>query len=156
MHLKFGYFVVYTPIYRLTERKKRFHVQNCPCGTVGANIGYVLGLLVYDKIVVEFGRKVFVVDCLFWKNIKYGANKNNRTRSSVFMHTKTTSVTIQGNVTAMRYWHDVIRSVLFLHIRANLGIKLARDYASCHVARSIDETKINKDYSHRKWDQQIH
>jgi len=24
MHLKFGYFVFYTPIYRLTERKKRF------------------------------------------------------------------------------------------------------------------------------------
>ena len=32
MHLKFGYFVSYTPIYRLTEIKKRFHVQNCPCG----------------------------------------------------------------------------------------------------------------------------
>ena len=25
MHLKFGYFVLYAPIYRLTERKK------CPC-----------------------------------------------------------------------------------------------------------------------------
>ena len=27
------------------------------------------------------------------------------------------------------------QSVLLLHIRANLGIMLARDYASCHVAR---------------------
>ena len=40
MHLKFGYFVLYTPIYRFTKERKRFHVQNCPCGTVGAKIGY--------------------------------------------------------------------------------------------------------------------
>ena len=31
---------------------------------VGANIGYVLGLLVHGKVVVEFGRKVLLVDCL--------------------------------------------------------------------------------------------
>ena len=64
MHLKFGYFVLYTPIYRLTERKKRLYVQNCPCGTVGAKIGYILGLLMHGKVVVEFGRKVFLVDCI--------------------------------------------------------------------------------------------
>ena len=64
MHLTFGYLVLYTPIYRLTERKKCFHVQNCPCGTVGANICYELGLLMYGEVVVEFGRKVFLVDCL--------------------------------------------------------------------------------------------
>ena len=44
--------------------KKRFHVQNCPCGTVDAKIRYVLGLRVHDKVVVELGRKVFTVDCL--------------------------------------------------------------------------------------------
>jgi len=33
-------------------------------GTVGANIGYGLGLLVHGKVVVEFGRNVFHVDCL--------------------------------------------------------------------------------------------
>jgi len=27
-------------------------------------------------------------------------------------------------------------SVLVLHVRANLGMMLARDYASCHAARS--------------------
>ena len=70
------------------------------------------------------------------KNIKYGKNKHNRTRSSVFMHTKTPSVTIQGNITAMRYRNDVIRSVLLLHVRANLGMMLARDYTACHAARS--------------------
>jgi len=52
------------------------------------------------------------------------------------MHTKTPSVTIQGNITAMRYQNDVIWSILFLHICANLGIMLARDYAICHADRS--------------------
>ena len=66
------------------------------------------------------------------KNIKYGENKHN---ISVFLHTKIPSVTIQGNITAMRSRNDVIRSVL-LHIRANLGMMLARDYASCPAARS--------------------
>ena len=36
----------------------------------------------------------------------------------------------------MRYRNDIIRSVLLLHSRAKLGMMLARDYASCHVARS--------------------
>ena len=31
---------------------------------VGAKIGYVLGLLVHGKVLVEFGRKIFLVDCL--------------------------------------------------------------------------------------------
>jgi len=52
------------------------------------------------------------------------------------MHTKTPSITIQGNITAMMYRNDVVRSVLLLHIRANLGMMLALDYASCHVARN--------------------
>ena len=41
------------------------------------------------------------------KNFKYGENKHNRTRSSVFMHK---SVTIQGNITAMRNRNAVIQS----------------------------------------------
>ena len=64
------------------------------------------------------------------KNIKYGENKQSRT------HTKTPSVTIQGNITAMRSRNGVIRSVFLLHIRANIAMILARDNASCHVARS--------------------
>ena len=36
----------------------------------------------------------------------------------------------------MRYRHDVIRPVLRLLIHANLGMMLARDYESCHAARS--------------------
>ena len=52
------------------------------------------------------------------------------------MHTETPSVTIQWNLTAMRYRNDVIRSVLLLHIRANLSMMLALDYVSCHAARS--------------------
>jgi len=48
----------------INGKEKSFHVQNCPFGTVGANIGYELGLLVRGKVVVEFGRKIFLVDCL--------------------------------------------------------------------------------------------
>jgi len=59
-----------------------------------------------------------------------------RALESVFMHTKTPSATIQGNITAMMYRNDVSRSVLLLHVPANLGMMLARDYASCHSARS--------------------
>jgi len=44
------------------ERKKLFHEQMCACGTVCAKIGYVLWLLVHEKVVVEFGRNVFLVD----------------------------------------------------------------------------------------------
>ena len=48
-------------------------------------------------------------------------------RSSVFMHKKIPSVTIQGNITPLRYRNDVIQSVLLLHIRANVGMMLAWD-----------------------------
>ena len=40
------------------------------------------------------------------------------------------------NITAMRYRNNAIRSVLLVHNRANLGMMLARDYVSCHAARS--------------------
>ena len=52
------------------------------------------------------------------------------------MHTKTPSVTIQGNITANRYRTEVTRSVLLLHIHVKLGMMLARDYASHHEVRS--------------------
>ena len=91
------------------------------------------GLLVYGKVVVEFGRKVFLVDCPLWKNM--AKNKHIRTHSWVLMQTNTLCVTIQGNTTAVRNRNDVIQSIL-LHIRDNLGMMLAWDYASCHVARS--------------------
>jgi len=49
--------------------------------SVHANIGYVLGLLVHDKVVVEFGWKVFLVDYLFEKTLNMAKNKHNRTHS---------------------------------------------------------------------------
>ena len=76
MHLKFGYFLLYIPIYRL--------MKTCPCETVGTKIDNVLGLLAQGNVIVEFGRKVFLVDCLLWNNITYCENKHNRTRSSFF------------------------------------------------------------------------
>ena len=51
----------------IKQTKKCFQVHNCPCGTVGANKGYELGLLVHGKVVVEFCRRVFRVYDLLWK-----------------------------------------------------------------------------------------
>ena len=65
------------------KEKNLFHVQNCPCGTVSVKIDYVLGFFMQGKVVVEFGRKVFLVDS-----------------------SKTPSATIQGNITAMRYRNE--------------------------------------------------
>ena len=67
------------------------------------------------------------------------------------MHTKITRVTIQGNVTAMRYRNDVIRSVRLLHIRAYLGMMLARDYASCRVARSTLVMSVTNNVLNIRW-----
>ena len=50
MHLKVGYFVLYTPIYGLTERKKRFHLQNC--GTIGEKMCFFLLLHISVQISV--------------------------------------------------------------------------------------------------------
>jgi len=66
---------------------------------VGARIGYVLGLLVHDKVVVEMYSSLIVY---FKKQpLKYGDNKHNRTRSILFIYTKAPSVTIQGNITVI-------------------------------------------------------
>ena len=56
-------------------------------------------------------------------------------RAQVFSCTRKKTIIIQGNLTAIKYRNDVIRSVL-LRIRANICMMLARDYASCHVARN--------------------
>ena len=68
-----------------------------------------------------------------------------------FMHTKTPSVAIQGNITAMMYRNDVIRSVLLLHIRANLGMNLGRDYASCHAARNALVMSVTNNVQKLRW-----
>ena len=68
------------------------------------------------------------------------------------MQTKTPSVTtIQGNITATKYRHDVIRSVLLLHIRANLGMMLARDYTPCHTARNTLVMLVANNVRELRW-----
>ena len=136
MHLKFGNFVLYTPLYRLTERKnvsmyKTVHAEllvrkQVMCSGSSCTTRQLSNLVgMYSALIMSI-----------MKNIKFGGNKHSRTRSNVFVHTKTPSVTIQGNITAMRYRNDINWSVLLLHIRTNLDMMLAQDYASCHVARS--------------------
>ena len=66
------------------------------------------------------------------------------------MPTKTPSVTIQGNITAIKYRNDVIRSVL-LHICVILGVMLAHDYESCHSARSTLVMSVAKNEQNLRW-----
>ena len=129
MHLKFGYFVLYTPTYWLKERKKRLHVQNCPCGTLGARIGLVVGLPVHGKVVVEFGRKVCTVDTLLWNTLNVA--KLSITDMLKRFHAHENS---KCNYSRKHNCDDV--SKWRLHIRAYLGMMLAREYASCHAVRS--------------------
>jgi len=51
----------------------------------------------------------------------------------------------------MRYRNDVIRSVRLLHIRAYLGMMLARDYASCRVARSTLVMIVTNNVQNLRW-----
>ena len=66
----------------------------------------------------------------------------------------TPSVTIQGNTTAVRYPNYpnyVILSVLLLHDRVNLGMMLARDYASCYTARSTPVMIVSNNVQTLRW-----
>ena len=74
-----------------------------------------------------------------------------RARESVFMHKKSPTVIILGNITSMRYRNDVIRSVLLLHIRANLGMMLAWDYASCNAAKSTLVMIVTNNVHKLRW-----
>ena len=65
----FGYFCIVHTNLLINGKKKLFHVQNCPCGTVSVKIDYVLGFFIQGKVVVEFGRKVFLVDCPLRKTL---------------------------------------------------------------------------------------
>ena len=51
----------------------------------------------------------------------------------------------------MRYRNDVIRSVLLLHILANLGMMLAQDYASCHAARNTQVMLVANKVQQLRW-----
>ena len=51
----------------------------------------------------------------------------------------------------MRYRNDVIRSVLFLLIRANLGMMLTRDYASCHADRNTLVIIVANNVQQLRW-----
>ena len=57
------------------------------------------------------------------------------------MHTQTPSVTIQGNITAMRYRNDVFRSVLLLYVHSNLEAHLSND---CSKQRANTQAACKK------------
>ena len=77
MHLNLGYFILYTPLYRLTARKKHVHVYNwelCEHGLCARAL----------RVHLSIHRGLYIM-----KNIKCGENKHNRKLPSVFMYTKT-------------------------------------------------------------------
>ena len=119
--------IVYTNL-SINRKKTLLHIQNCRCGTEVVKIGYVFGLLVHVKVVLEFGRKLFLVDCLLCKTL-------NMAKISVTERTPAYWCTWKKH-NSDEYRNYVIRSVLLLHIRAILGMRLARDYALCHADRS--------------------
>jgi len=100
-----------TPIYRLTERKKPFPCTKLSMQNGRCKLGYVLGLLVQGKVTVEFGRKLFLVDCLLWKTLNIMKISITERAQALSCTRKLFSVTIQGNITAMRYrWRHLVGS----------------------------------------------
>ena len=59
--------------------------------------------------------------------------------AGILMHTKTPIVRLQGAVNAVRYQNDILLPLIIPHIRANRGMILAQDNASCHSARTTQQ-----------------
>lgn len=56
--------------------------------------------------------------------------------AGVSLHTKTPIVFIRGNMNAQTYQNNVLIPTAIPHIRANRGMSLAQDNATCHNARA--------------------
>ena len=54
--------------------------------------------------------------------------------AGISMHTKTLIVRLQRAVSVVRYQNDILLPLVVPHIRANRGMMLAQDNASCHSA----------------------
>ena len=84
------------------------------------------------------------------KNINYG-EKSITEGALAFSCTRNLKVLPFKETTAKRYRNDVIRSVRFLLIRADLGMMLVWDYASCHAARSRLVIIITNNVQKLRW-----
>ena len=59
--------------------------------------------------------------------------------AGISMHTKTPIVRLQGAVNAVRYQTDILLPLVIPHIRANRGMILAQDNATCYSARTTHQ-----------------
>ena len=59
--------------------------------------------------------------------------------AGISMHTKTPIVRLQGAVNAVRYQNDILLPLVIPHIRANRGMILAQDNATCYSARTTHQ-----------------
>ena len=60
----FGYFCIVHTNLSINGKKTTVPFTKLSMRNGRCEMGYVLGLLVYDNVAVEFGRNVFLVDCL--------------------------------------------------------------------------------------------
>ena len=104
----------------------------------------------HDMVVVEFGTNLLLVDSLPWKNIKDGENKYNRTLKR-FHAQENSKCNHSRKHNCDELSNDVIRSVLLLHIAANLGMMLARDYSSCHATRNTLVMLVANNMQKLRW-----
>ena len=107
MHLKFGYFVLHTNLL-INGKKKPF-----PCTKLSMQNGRCeIKLCAQAPLARQGNNRIWKEIISHWmsgmKNIKYCENKHTWMGSST---RKLLSVTIQGNITAMRYrWRHLVGS----------------------------------------------
>ena len=66
-------------------KKKTFSCTKLSVRNCGANIGYVIG---HGKVVVEFVRKVFLVDCILWKTLSMANISITERALKAFLYTR--------------------------------------------------------------------
>ena len=67
------------------------------------------------------------------------------------LNTKTQLVFIQENPNARRFQNDVIQPVLIPHVRANQGMTIVQDNATCHNARTTTDMLRNNNIQTMPW-----
>ena len=110
--------------------------KNCPCGTVGVKIGYALGLLVHGNVVVEFGRKIFLVHCLLWTTFNMAKTRiTERAQACSFTQTLQCNHSRIPNCDEVSKWrHSVGSSSYPCQSRYDIDI-------ACHAACTKQRAK---------------
>ena len=71
--------------------------------------------------------------------------------AGISMHTKTEAIVVNGNLNARGYQDQIITPVLIPHFRANRGMTLAQDNATCHTAQTTQQMLQNNNIRVLPW-----